>query len=72
MRTLLVIAVLVLILVFAGWLRYSAPGGNPTIEVDTDKVKQDTSTMVEKTKEAVGNVVEETDDRLNGEPVIEN
>lgn len=53
MRAILVIAVILLILGLVGWLRIGSSDGDPTIRVDTEKVKQDTSEIVEKTKQLV-------------------
>lgn len=56
MRALIVIIALVLVLLLIGWLRLGAPDGDPTIQVDTDKVKQDTSAVVESAKDAIDEV----------------
>lgn len=61
MRALIVIAVLVALLVWAGWLQFSSPNGDPTLRVDTDKVRHDTSNMVEKSKEAVDSAAQKID-----------
>ncbi len=61
MRTVLVIGVIVVVLLLVGWLRFGTSDGNPTIQVDTDKVKQDTSAVVESAKDAI----EEVDRRVD-------
>ncbi|TWT53771.1 hypothetical protein Pla22_14040 [Rubripirellula amarantea] len=69
MRVVVLILVLVLVLGLIGWLQFSSPNGNPTIEVDTDKVRQDTSTIVEKTKNAVDSAAGKIDASIDREPV---
>ena len=66
MRAILVIVVLVLVLAWVGWLSLSTPDGNPTLQVNTDKVKADSAVIVEKSKQAIDNVANKIDD--SGEP----
>jgi len=54
MRWVVGIGVLVLIMALIGWLRFDNQGGNPSIELDTKKMKQDTKEGYDWTKEAVG------------------
>ncbi len=61
MRAIIAIAIVLLILGFIGWIQFSSPDGDPTIRVDSDKVKQDTSAFVEKSKRAVDNAAEKID-----------
>ncbi len=61
MRALVVIVVLLLILAIAGWIQLGAPDGDPTIRVDTDKVKQDTSSLVDRSKRVVQDAAENID-----------
>ena len=61
MRALIIIILLVAVLVFAGWITLTNPDGDPTIRVNSDKVKQDTSTILDKSKQAIDNFKENTD-----------
>jgi hypothetical protein len=58
MRVLIVVAVLLLICGLVGWVQYSSSDGNPTIHVDTEKVKQDTASIIEKSKQAIDGATE--------------
>ncbi|MEZ6137675.1 MAG: hypothetical protein R3C53_22540 [Pirellulaceae bacterium] len=62
MRAVIAIAVILLILGFVGWLQFSSSDGDPTIRVDTDKIQQDTSEVVDKTKEAFEGMAEQVDE----------
>jgi len=53
MRVLIIVIVLVVVFSVVGWLQFSSPNGDPTIRVDTGKIEQDTSAIVDKAKEAV-------------------
>jgi predicted negative regulator of RcsB-dependent stress response len=75
MRALIVIVVLAVVLGYVGWVQFSSPDGDPTIRVDTEKVKQDTSAMVEKSKEIAGDAAKnidaaakKIDSSIDGEP----
>ncbi|MCA9136955.1 MAG: hypothetical protein KDB00_09350 [Planctomycetales bacterium] len=61
MRAMIAIAVVLLILGLIGWIQFSSPGGDPTIRVDSQKVKQDTSVLVEKSKQAVESAAEKVE-----------
>lgn len=52
MRVIVVAALVIVALLFFGWLQFRTPDGKPTIQVDTDKIKADTATVVEKAKGA--------------------
>ena len=69
MRAILVIVVLVLVLAGVGWLSFSSPDGDPTIRINSEKVKSDSAVIVEKSKEALSNVAERIDERA--EPATE-
>ncbi|MCC7335044.1 MAG: hypothetical protein IT422_08105 [Pirellulaceae bacterium] len=69
MRALIVIVILLLILAAVGWLKFSSPNGDPTLRVDTEKVRQDTSTIVEKSKQAVDHAAEKIDASIDSEPI---
>ncbi len=51
MRTLLFIVVIVLLLSLAGWLVFDFSGNSASVEVRTDKIRQDTEDVVDKSKE---------------------
>ena len=73
MRALLIAALIVVVLLFVGWIRFSSPDGNPTIQIDTEKVKQDTSALVEKAKDAADEVDRRVDVNIDtsAKPVTE-
>lgn len=61
MRTLIAVTVIVLILVFVGWLKFGSQDGNPGVSVDTGKVRRDTEAVVE----SVEGAAQEIDDRVD-------
>ncbi|QEG00640.1 hypothetical protein Mal15_47110 [Stieleria maiorica] len=68
MRAVIGIAVLMLVLAWVGWVQFSSPDGDPTIRVDSDKVRQDTAEIVEKSKQVVDRAAESVDENLETEP----
>ncbi len=70
MRAMIIVAFLILILVAIGWLRFFSPDGDPTVQVDTDKVQEDTSAFVEESKRIVGDAAEAIDRRRNNETTV--
>ncbi|WP_283434617.1 hypothetical protein [Neorhodopirellula lusitana] len=71
MRVLIVVVVILVILGLVGWLRFSSPDGNPTIRVDTQKVKQDTSELMENSKQAVDIAAEKIDQSIDRDTITE-
>ncbi len=69
MRAVIVVVLLAFVLGLIGWLRFSSPDGNPTIQVDTDKVKHDTEQIVEKSKQAIEAATDRVDATVDPEPV---
>jgi len=67
MRAIVTIIVIVAILLLVGWLQYGSDDGNPSLQLNTEKVKQDTSTAVEKGKEVIDAVDREIREELNEE-----
>ncbi|MCO8123200.1 hypothetical protein NHH03_15740 [Stieleria sp. TO1_6] len=68
MRAIIVIAVIVLVLGLVGWLRFSSPDGDPTIRIDTDKVNDDTTAIVERSKEAVESIGAKVEESIDHKP----
>lgn len=68
MRAIIVVAIVVLVLALVGWIQFSSPDGNPTIQIDTEKVKEDTSTLVEKAKGAAEEVDRRVDVNVDTSP----
>lgn len=64
MRALIVILLLVVVLGLVGWVQFSSPDGDPTIRVDTDKVKRDTAEVVDKSKQVFDDVTQEVDEAM--------
>ncbi|MDM4019359.1 hypothetical protein [Roseiconus lacunae] len=56
MRGILVAVLVVAALFLIGWLRYDDTNGDPTVRVDSESVRQDTSQMVEATKRAADEI----------------
>lgn len=52
-RALIIIVALVIIMGLVGWLQFSSTDGDPTIRVNTEKVKQDSSRILEQSKKAL-------------------
>ena len=73
MKGLVITVAIVLLLLLIGWLQFSTPDGDPTIRIDTDKVEQDTSAVVDKAKEAAREVDRRVDVKIDTsrEPVSE-
>ena len=71
MRALLVIVVLVVVLALVGWISLSTPDGDPTLRVNSDKVKEDTAVIVDKTKQAIGNVADKVNESTESQSVTE-
>lgn len=70
MRTVIIVAFLILILVAVGWLRFFSPDGNPSVQVDTEKVKDDTSAFVDESKRVVGQAADSIDRRMNDDSKV--
>ncbi len=65
MKGLVITVAIVLLLLLIGWLQFSNPDGDPTIRIDTDKVEQDTSAVVDKAKEAAREVDRRVDVKID-------
>jgi hypothetical protein len=63
MRAIIFLAVVVLIMVLVGWISFSSQPGRSTINVETQKIEQDTEKIVESGK----NLVREAGDAVAGE-----
>ena len=70
MRAVIIVAILILFLVAVGWLRFFSPDGNPSVQVDTDKVKEDTSAFVEESKRVIGQTADSIDQRTNDDSKV--
>lgn len=53
MRVLLVLVV-ILLMAFAGWIRFSNSPQESTISIDKETIKQDTESVVDRARQAVG------------------
>jgi Flp pilus assembly protein CpaB len=51
MRAVLVLIVIVLIMVFAGWLVFDFSGNRATVEIRTEKIEQDADKVLDKSKD---------------------
>lgn len=52
MKALAIILVILVLMVFFGWLTFSSTGSNPTVSLDTQQVREDTGQAAETTKRA--------------------
>ena len=71
MRAILVIVLLVVVLCLVGWVSFSNPDGDPSLRIDSTKVKEDTAAIVEKSKEALNNLSNKMDDNDDPQGVTE-
>jgi hypothetical protein len=53
MRTLVVVALVILLMVVGGWLAFSYSGGSARVEFKTDAVKRDVDKAVKGTEEFI-------------------
>ena len=67
MRAILAIVLLLIVLGFVGWLQFSTTDGDPTIRVNTEKVKQDTSEIIDKSKNLIDNAAEDIDQAVKSD-----
>jgi hypothetical protein len=70
MRAIVIVAFLILLMVAIGWLRFYSPDGNPAVEVDTDKMKEDTSAFVEESKKAMEGAADAIDRRIDDDSKV--
>lgn len=68
MRALVVVVVILLVLFLIGWLTFGNADGDPSISIDTDKVKQDTEMVVDKAKEAADEIDRRVDVDVDTSP----
>lgn len=61
MRVLIAVIVIVAILGFVGWIKFGTPNGDPTLQLDTNKMKEDTSAIVDKSKELTNQALDQVD-----------
>jgi hypothetical protein len=50
MRALLIAIVIIVLMVFFGWLTFSSMGGKPTVSLNTEQVREDTAEAADATK----------------------
>ncbi|XZE52514.1 hypothetical protein SH139x_004213 [Planctomycetaceae bacterium SH139] len=62
MRTFLVIVLIIVLLAIVGWIRFGKQDGNPTLEIDSDKVKQDTTMIWDEGRQAFDSISSEAAD----------
>jgi hypothetical protein len=53
MRSLFIVALLILLMVVGGWLVFSYSGGTAKVELRTDAVKRDVENAIDETKEFI-------------------
>lgn len=65
MKALLIVAIVLVLLFVAGWLTFSNRDGAASINVETDRIKEDTSEMVEGGKRVFEKADEKVDVKVN-------
>lgn len=68
MRALLFIVAVVLILALLGWITFSSSPGKSSINIETQKIEQDTDQALEKSAEALQRAGESLDSTMESEP----
>ena len=53
MRNLVIVVLLIVLMVFGGWLVFSYTGGTAKVELRTDAVKRDVENAIDETKEFI-------------------
>jgi hypothetical protein len=67
MRAIIFVAVVVLIMVLVGWITFSSQPERSTINVETQKIEQDTEKMVESGKNLVREAGDAVDEAVETE-----
>lgn len=71
MKAVLVVAAILALLFCLGWMSFASNDGNPSVTIDTEQVKEDTATAVQKGKdivvEGIDNLKAATSDDTNQE-----
>lgn len=70
MRAVIIVAILLLFLVAVGWLRFFSSDGDPGVQVDTEKIKEDTSAFVDESKRVIGQTADSIDQRQNDDSEV--
>lgn len=65
LRTILVISIVVILMAFFGWLKFSDSNDQATIILDKQEVKEDTKKAVEKAKEVSEDIQEKAKEALD-------
>lgn len=71
MRTLLVVALLIALMVVGGWLAFSYSGGSAKVELRTDAVQRDVENAIQGTEKFIKGIGDERVPK-NPTPVLEN
>lgn len=59
MRTLLILAAVILIFAIVGWITFSDDSGRSSINLETTEIREDTGEMMRKSSELLQNAEEE-------------
>lgn len=65
MRGLLVVLVVLLVLVIAGWVSFQVSGNRASMNLETQKIEQDTEKAVEGTKDLLRKADDKIDEEVN-------
>jgi hypothetical protein len=72
MRTVAIIALLIVLMVAGGWLAFSYSGGSAKVELRTDAVKRDLDNVIQGTEKFIKEIGDEKEHSTSSSNVIEN
>lgn len=70
MKALLVVVVLVCVFALVGWVTFNLSPGDASVTLETDKIKQDTQKVVDKSKEAFQDTKENLSEALDDDDTV--
>jgi hypothetical protein len=72
MRTVIVVALLIVLMVVGGWLAFSYSGGTAKVEFRTDEVKRDVENAIKGTEKFIEGIGDEKEPSTTPSSVLEN
>ena len=68
MRVLIILAAIVILFALVGWITFGNDADRPSINLETEEIRQDTSEMMNKGSELLKDAEEEVDPNPDTEP----